>query len=73
MIACPGQKVEASPGWKADEVMESINRGENGPAQGLVSWGNCIKCRFNKGFDENKLTIKCGFGGKVVELESMPL
>lgn len=71
MIECPAQKVEASPGW--DGSTNALLRGEHGPAQGATSWENCIRCRFNRGFDDEKFTIQCGYGLKVVELLSIPI
>ena len=71
MIVCPAQKVEATPGY--DGSSECLLNGEHGPAQGAVSWSNCIKCSHNKGFKHGKATIKCGYGKNVVTLESIPV
>jgi len=71
MIVCPAQKVEATPGY--DGTRECLLSGEHGPAQGAVSWGNCIKCSYNKGSNYEKATIKCNWGESVTTLESMPV
>ncbi len=69
MIECPAQKVEPSEDYDSSVFPPKGRRG----AQGLVSWGNCIKCTSNRGKNEDKLTIECGHNEKVVTLESAPL
>jgi hypothetical protein len=69
MICCPILKVKPSP----------ENRNPDHPcagqgAQGYVSWGNCLECQHNKGSDETRLIIKCGYpDGKITELKSIPI
>lgn len=69
MISCPCLKVEASVDYDPKKPFDG-----RGPSQGFVSWGNCIKCKHNRGSDEKTLKIKCGLDPKnVVTLKSIPI
>jgi hypothetical protein len=69
MICCPMLKVLPS----ADYNPKNPNKGIPG-SQGALGWHDCLKCGKNKGADENKLIIKCGFEkGKIMEIESIPI
>jgi hypothetical protein len=69
MIICPALKVDASPGYDPNNFLKG-----HPASQGAVSWGNCIKCKSNIGFDEKSLKIKCGHDPKnIITLESIPI
>ncbi|MFC1594962.1 hypothetical protein ACFL3E_00860 [Patescibacteria group bacterium] len=71
MIVCPAMKVEPSPDYDPDKGV--YQKGHCG-SQGAVSWGNCIPCRHNRGFDLGNFTIKCGYDPEnIIELESIPI